>query len=81
MLMCNSNINTEHTMQHHISTSQLSHTVTMTPAEACQVMAYLAEADRLATGPQVPSHKDFDMEVTISAGQTLLGGLVLIVRP
>ncbi len=68
-------------MQHTATTSHLSHTVDMSVAEACQLMAFLAEAVRMATGPQIATHKEFDMAVTIPTGQKLNGGLTVIVRP
>ena len=69
-------------MKHSVTTSQLSHTVEMSVDEACQLMAFLAEAVRLAVHPQVATYKEFDLEVKLpSTGQNLLGGLHIVVRP
>lgn len=68
-------------MKHSVTTSHLTHTVEMTPAEALKLMSQLAEMVRMAVGPGVASHFEHDMEVTIPNGQKLLGGLIVIVRP
>lgn len=43
----------------HQQPSPLNHTLELSVDEACQMMAFLAEAVRLAAGPQVAAHKDF----------------------
>ena len=74
--------NGELAMKHSVTTSNLSHTIEMSPAEALKIIAKLAEMVALATGPRVASHSNFDgLEVTIPNGQQLLGGLTLVVRP
>ena len=45
------------------------------------MMAFLAEAVRLAAGPQVAAHKDFKGLELLIKEQPVLGSLTVIVRP